>query len=176
MSGRDIQVNEEKKGHKQKKSKQSKALSTEKEKDRTTPGRSRVPIQKKRLFHIPEKEEKEIEAAPEDTDLEVLLINSCKIEAGKVQTIVEEFMRDKKYTTIFCMTETKVEGHDFEPEGIKLFSKHRTRNMEKKGGGLALGYDEEADVNLEEIEGGRGEGGRGEGRGNRGKDGKRGER
>ena len=70
---------------------------------------------------------------PLDTDLEVLLINSCKIDAVKVQNIIDEFMTDRGYATIFCMTETKVEGHDFQPEGIKIFSKHRKRR-EKRGG------------------------------------------
>ena len=46
---------------------------------------------------------------PEETDLEILLINSCKIDAIKVQTVVEEFIRDKEYTSIFCLTETKVQ-------------------------------------------------------------------
>ena len=74
-----------------------------------------------------------MEVVPLDTDLEVLLINSCKIDAVKVQTIIDEFMTDKDYATIFCMTETKVEGHEFQPEGVKIFSKHRGRK-DKKGG------------------------------------------
>ena len=44
---------------------------------------------------------KNIEVVPLDTDLEVLLINSCKIDAVKVQTIIDEFMTDKDYATIF---------------------------------------------------------------------------
>ena len=79
-----------------------------------------------------------INVVPLDTDLEVLLINSCKIDAVKVQTIIDEFMTDKDYTTIFCMTETKVEGHEFQPEGVKIFSKHRGRK-DKKGGGISIG-------------------------------------
>merc|ERR1711895_68382 len=59
-------------------------------------------------------------------------------------------MTDKDYTTIFCMTETKVEGHEFQPEGEKIFSKHRGKR-DKKGGGLALGYDKKAEIKLEEI-------------------------
>ena len=92
------------------------------------------------------------EVIPLNTYLEVLLINSCKIDAIKVQTIVEDFMANKKHTTIFCMTETKVEGHDFQPVGVKIFSKHRNSRREKKGGGLALGYATLADVKLEELE------------------------
>ena len=147
-----LQNSKHRERHEQEMSRQDGTLRIQREGEDVTPVRDKVPAPKKRLFHIPEEEEKEIEVVPIDTDLEILLINSCKIEAGKVQTIVEEFIRDKKYTTIFCMTETKVEGHDFQPDGVKLFSKHRTRKMEKKGGGLALGYDEEADVKLEEIE------------------------
>ena len=93
----------------------------------------------------------DIEMIPVDTDLEILLVNSWKVDAPKIQTIVEDFIRDKKYTTIFCLTETKVEGHDFQPDGIKIFSKQRRRKMEKMGGGLALGYAEKANVELEEI-------------------------
>merc|ERR1711874_294875 len=62
----------------------------------------------------------------------------------------KNFIRDKKHTSIFCLTETKVDSHDFEPRGIKMFSKHRTKK-EKKGGGLAIGYDKDADIKLEQI-------------------------
>ena len=89
---------------------------------------------------------------PELTDLEILLINSCKIDAIKVQTVVEEFIRGKEHISIFCFTETKVKGHDFQPQGIKMFSKHRNKKNEKRGGGLTLGYAEEKNVRLEEIE------------------------
>ena len=78
------------------------------------------------------------EVVPLDTDLEILLINSCKIDAVKVQTIISEFMTGRDYTTIFCMTETKVEGHNFQPEGVKIFSKHRGRR-DKKGWGPSPG-------------------------------------
>ena len=103
------------------------------------------------MFQNPEEEVASIEIVPVETDLEVLLINSWKIDAIKVQTIVEEFIVDKSYTTIFCLTETKVEGHDFQPVGIKIISKQRKRKTETFGGGLALGYKEDADVELEEI-------------------------
>ena len=52
----------------------------------------------------------------------------------KVQTIINEFMTERDYSTIFCMTETKVKGHEFQPVGIKMFSKHRDKK-DKKGGG-----------------------------------------
>ena len=64
------------------------------------------------------KDRKNNEYIPQGTDLEVLLINSCKIDAIKVQTIIDEFLIDNKHITIFCLTETKVNGHDFKPVGI----------------------------------------------------------
>ena len=105
-----------------------------------TPLRTEVPAPRIKLFNVPEEEHSGnknpiTEVIPLNTDLEVLLINSCKIDAIKVQTIVEDFMANKKHTTIFCMTETKVEGHDFQPVGVKIFSKHRNSRREKKGGG-----------------------------------------
>merc|ERR1712082_410293 len=42
-------------------------------------------------------------------------------------------------------------GHDFQPVGIKIFSKHRVSGREKKGGGLALGYATSANIKMEEI-------------------------
>merc|ERR1711874_238795 len=71
---------------------------------------------------------------PKGTDLEILLINSCKINAIKVQDIVEHFIKEKKHTVMFCMTETKVDSLDFNPSGITLFSAHRNKK-EKRGGG-----------------------------------------
>ena len=103
-----------------------------------TPKRSETSVPKRRLFENIKLDhgkiyDNNIDVVPLDTDLEVLLINSCKIDVVKVQTIINEFMTDKDYTTIFCMTETKVEGHEFQPEGVKIFSKHRGRK-DKKGG------------------------------------------
>ena len=90
-----------------------------------TSKRREVTVTKRKLFENLQLDENGVDVVPLDTDLEVLLINSCKIDAVKVQTIINEFMTDKDYTTIFCMTETKVEGHKFQPEGVKIFSKHR---------------------------------------------------
>ena len=75
--------------------------------------RTGVKAPKIKLYNVPEEdhgvtENINTEVVPLGTDLEVLLINSCKIDAIKVQTIIEDFMVDKKYTTIFCMTVTKV--------------------------------------------------------------------
>ena len=71
------------------------------------------------------KNNKKDENIPQETYLEILLVNSCKIDAIKVQTIIDEFMTNNKHITIFCLTETKVNGHDFKPVGIEIFSKHR---------------------------------------------------
>ena len=68
-----------------------------------------------------------IEIVPIDTNLEILLLKTLIINATKVQTVVESFVRNKDYSTIFCFTETKVDSLDFEPIGIKIFSKHRKK-------------------------------------------------
>merc|ERR1711888_194572 len=116
-----------------------------------TPMRTGVVANKRKLFEGIMIDEEGKDVVPLDRDLEILLINSCKINVMKVQTIVNNFIIDKDYSTIFCMTETKVKGHDFQPVGIKMFSKHRN-GKGKKGGGLALGYDEKANIKLKEIE------------------------
>ena len=131
--------------------KRSRKRSKRRKKNNITPTREKILKPRIKLFHNPEEEGMDLGKIPLDTDLEVLLVNSRKVDAPKIQTIVEDFIRDKKYTTIFCLTETKVEGHDFQPDGIKIFSKHRRKKMEKMGGGLALGYAEKANVELEEI-------------------------
>merc|ERR1711874_302899 len=116
----------------------------------TTPIIKNVDKPKTRLFHNPTIDEPEIEIVPTETDLEFLLVNSCTINAIKVQTIVENFIRGKKHTSIFCMTETKVDSHNFEPRGIKMFSLHRSKG-EKRRGGLAIGFDKKADIKLEKL-------------------------
>ena len=103
-----------------------------------TPKRGKVEITKRKLFNNSQNEEIIKDVVPLDTGLEILLINSCQINAIKVQTIINDFLTEKKYSTIFCMTETKVKGHDFQPIGIKMFSKHRG-NRDKKGGGASIG-------------------------------------
>ena len=91
-----------------------------------------------------------IEIVPINTNLEILLLNTLIINATKVQTVVESFVRNKEYSTIFCFTETKVDSLDFEPIGIKIFSKHR-KKKEKKGGGLSIGFKKDNRIKLEEI-------------------------
>ena len=75
----------------------------------------------------------------EEMNVEILLINTLMITAVKVQTVIENFIKNKNHTSIFCFTETKVDSLSFNPIGIKIFSKHRD-SMEKKGGGLIIGY------------------------------------
>ena len=92
-----------------------------------------------------------IDLIPIDTDLEFLLLNSRQIDAVKVQTMVDKFIKDKEHSSIFCLTETKVDSLDFAPIGIKLFSKHRKKG-EKKGGGLTIGFKKDHKIKMEEIE------------------------
>ena len=84
-------------------------------------------------------------------NMEVILINSLKINVLKVQTIIENFIRGKEHTCIFCLTETKVDSLDFNPKGIKIFTKHR-KTTEKQGGGLIIGFKEDKEIKLEELE------------------------
>ena len=83
-------------------------------------------------------------------NLEILLINTLTISAVKVQTVINQFMEDKPYTSIFCFTEIKVDSLNFKPVGTKVFSKHR-KKKEKKGGGLMIGYIDDKKTKLEEI-------------------------
>ena len=85
---------------------------------------------------------------PADIDLEFLLLNTLKIDAVKVQTVVDNFINGKEYNSFFCFTETKVDSLDFEPIGIKMFSKHRKGN-EKRGGGLTIGFKKDYRIKLE---------------------------
>ena len=63
-------------------------------------------------------------------NVEILLLNTLVITAVKVQTVIDKFIKNKSYTSIFCFTETKVDSLSFKPIGIKVFSKHRKK--EKK--------------------------------------------
>ena len=42
-------------------------------------------------------------------NVEILLLNTLIITAVKVQTVIDKFIKNKTYTSIFCFTETKVE-------------------------------------------------------------------
>ena len=83
-------------------------------------------------------------------NLEILLLNTLTISAVKVQTVISQFMIDKPYTSIFCFTEIKVDSLNFNPIGLKIFSKHR-KKKDKKGGGLMIGYLDDKKTKLEEI-------------------------
>ena len=87
----------------------------------------------------------------EGINLEFLLLNTLMINAVKVQTVLEDFVKGKTYNSIFCFTEIKVESLDFDPVGVKLFSKHRGKK-DKKGGGLIIGHMKDNRIKLEEIE------------------------
>ena len=63
----------------------------------TTPMMKDVGRPKRKLFHDTTEDSTEIEIVPTETDLEFLLINSCTINAIKVQTIVENFIRKKTF-------------------------------------------------------------------------------
>ena len=86
----------------------------------------------------------------EEMNVEILLINTLMITAVKIQTVIENFIKNKDYTSIFCFTETKVDSLSFKPIGIKIFSKHR-KKKEKKRGGLLIGYKNDKKTKLEEI-------------------------
>ena len=93
----------------------------------------------KRLFTLEEDGIDNTCVDVEKMNVELLLINTLMITAVKVQTVIENFIKNKNYTSIFCFTETKVESLSLKPIGIKIFSKHRNKK-EKKGGGLIIGY------------------------------------
>ena len=50
------------------------------------------------------KDPKEIEEGIGEVDLEIMLVNSLKINAGKVQEIIDSFLVNKTYISIFCLT------------------------------------------------------------------------
>ena len=50
------------------------------------------------------KDPKEIEEGIGEVDLEIMLVNSLKINAGKVQEIIDSFLINKTYISIFCLT------------------------------------------------------------------------
>ena len=88
-------------------------------------------------------EEKAIENLINDNireiDTEILLINTQTITVTKIQTVMEYFLKNKSYDSIFYFTEIRVGSLNFNPKGIKVFTKHRNKR-DKKGSGLMLGY------------------------------------
>ena len=83
-------------------------------------------------------------------DLEILLLNTLKITALKVEVVTDKYLKDKPYISLFCFTEIKVDSIDFIPVGIQLYTKHK-KKKEKKGGGLAIGHLIDKKIKLEEI-------------------------
>ena len=96
---------------------------------------------------------KGIEAEIGEVDLEVMLVNSLKINAGKVQEIIDSFLLEKYYINIFCLTETKVDCIDFTPVGLTTYDKQRSGKPEQeKEGGLMIGHLTSEKVKLEKID------------------------
>ena len=73
---------------------------------------------------------KGIEEGAGEIDLEIMLVNSLKINAAKVQEIIDGFLIDKPYISIFCLTETKVDCVNFVPIGLVTFDKQRVAKSE----------------------------------------------
>merc|ERR1712030_91352 len=89
----------------------------------------RKPEIKEDIIKIPERIGKII--------LEILLMNIRGINADKIQQLVDEFLIKRKYSSIFCLTETMVKSINFKTQGIKMHTKER-EITEKNGGGLAI--------------------------------------
>ena len=106
-----------------------------------------------RVYRKYVREPKDPEVGGEDIDLEVLLVNSLRINAEKVQEIVDSFLIEKEYISIFCLTETKVDCVDFVPVGLTTYDRQRTSKPgQKKSGGLMIGHITDERVKLEKIE------------------------
>ena len=70
-----------------------------------TPCNKNINKPRVKLFDNVEVDKVEIELVPKQANLEFLLINSLVINVIKVQAIVEKFIKNKDYKSIFCMTE-----------------------------------------------------------------------
>ena len=77
-------------------------------------------------------QENKINPDIERMNLEILLLNTLTISAWKVQTVINQFMEDKPYISIFCFTEIKVDCLNFNPVVVKVFSKHRKKKREER--------------------------------------------
>ena len=67
-----------------------------------------------RIYRKYLKNPKEPEVGGEEMNLEILLINSLKINMGKLQEITDGFLIEKEYISIFCLTETKENCTNFQ--------------------------------------------------------------
>ena len=111
------------------------------------------PVMIKRIYRkylgIP----KEVGVEKSTMNTEILLINSLKINIGKLQEITDGFLINKSYTSIFCLTETKANCANCQELGLTLFDKHRAgRPSQDKGGGLIIGHLTDEKVKLEKKE------------------------
>ena len=64
-------------------------------------------LNKNVISHKDRNEKHKINNDIEEMNLEILLVNTLTITATKVQTVIEDFMQEEIYTSIFCFTETK---------------------------------------------------------------------
>merc|ERR1711888_437504 len=107
----------------------------------------------RRVYNNYVKSPKGMEEGIGEVDLEILLINSLKINAGKIQEIIDSFLINKEYISIFCLTETKINCANFTPLGLTTYDKQRTGKPEQeKGGGLMLGHLTDERIKLEKVE------------------------
>ena len=67
---------------------------------------TRTQMKPKRLFGR-EDNLSSIDIELEETNVEFLLLNTLIINVVKVQTVLENFIKGKEYTSIFCFTEIK---------------------------------------------------------------------
>ena len=82
-----------------------------------------------------------------------MLVYSLKINASKVQEVIDGFLIDKPYINLFCFTETKVDCVDFTPTGLTTFDKQRIpKPGTLKGGGLMIGYIENKKIKMEKVD------------------------
>ena len=95
---------------------------------------------------------KEPEVGGEEIDLEVLLVNSLKINAGKIQEITDGFLVEKEYISIFCLTEMKVNCTNFKKLGITLYDKQRSGKPNQEKGGVMIGHLTDERIKLEKID------------------------
>ena len=85
-------------------------------------------------------------------NVEILLINSLKINIGKVQEITDGFLIDKEYISIFCLTETKENCANYQELGLTMYDKQRVgRQNQDKGGGLIIGHLTDERIKLEKL-------------------------
>ena len=76
-----------------------------------------------RIYRKYLKDPKDPDVGEEEMNLEILLINSLKINIGKIQEITDGFLVEKEYISIFCLTETKENCANFQKQGITLYDK-----------------------------------------------------